>query len=106
MLVLEAKLKGKTEQYNLIDEAIRTFLFVRNKAVVFQTCWIRESNKNGKTKPVIFSTLQFLFAFQQVWNTTQGLITPTLFTIMVIMAIVTTLMCSPLVNFLVVPSKT
>ncbi|MFN7716364.1 MAG: RNA-guided endonuclease InsQ/TnpB family protein [Pseudanabaenaceae cyanobacterium] len=33
MLVLEAKLKGKIEQYNLIDEAIRTALFVRNKAL-------------------------------------------------------------------------
>ncbi|MBD2578970.1 transposase, partial [Oscillatoria sp. FACHB-1406] len=33
MLILEAKLKGKTEQYNLIDEAIRTALFVRNKAL-------------------------------------------------------------------------
>jgi putative transposase len=33
MLVLEAKLKGKTEQYNLIDEAIRTALFVRNKVL-------------------------------------------------------------------------
>ena len=33
MLVLEAKLKGKTEQYGLIDEAIRTVLFVRNKAL-------------------------------------------------------------------------
>jgi putative transposase len=33
MLVLEAKLKGKTEQYSLIDEAIRTALFVRNKAL-------------------------------------------------------------------------
>jgi putative transposase len=33
MLVLEAKLKGKTEQYVLIDEAIRTELFVRNKAL-------------------------------------------------------------------------
>ncbi len=33
MLVLEAKLKGKTEQYNLIDEAIRTALFCRNKAL-------------------------------------------------------------------------
>ena len=33
MLVLEAKLKGNTEQYNLIDEAIRTALFVRNKAL-------------------------------------------------------------------------
>jgi putative transposase len=33
MLVLEAKLKCKTEQYSLIDEAIRTALFVRNKAL-------------------------------------------------------------------------
>ena len=33
MLVLEAKLKGKTEQYGLIDEAIRTALFMRNKAL-------------------------------------------------------------------------
>jgi putative transposase len=33
MLVLEAKLKGKTEQYSLIDEAIRTALFCRNKAL-------------------------------------------------------------------------
>ncbi|MFM7888495.1 MAG: RNA-guided endonuclease TnpB family protein, partial [Pseudanabaena sp.] len=33
MLVLEAKLKGKTEQYSLIDEAIRTALFLRNKAL-------------------------------------------------------------------------
>lgn len=33
MLVLEAKLKVKTEQYTLIDEAIRTALFVRNKAL-------------------------------------------------------------------------
>jgi Kef-type K+ transport system membrane component KefB len=35
----------------------------------------------------------------------QGLITPTLFTVMVIMAIITTVMCSPLINFLVVPSQ-
>ena len=33
MLVLEAKLKVKTQQYTLIDEAIRTALFVRNKAL-------------------------------------------------------------------------
>ncbi|MCM0590501.1 MAG: transposase [Gloeotrichia echinulata IR180] len=33
MLVLEAKLKGKPSQYNLIDEAIRTALFIRNKAL-------------------------------------------------------------------------
>ncbi|XZF61504.1 MAG: RNA-guided endonuclease InsQ/TnpB family protein [Gloeotrichia echinulata DVL01] len=33
MLVLEAKVKGKQSQYNLIDEAIRTALFIRNKAL-------------------------------------------------------------------------
>ncbi len=33
MLVLESKLKGKTEQYSLIDEAIRTALFVRNSCI-------------------------------------------------------------------------
>jgi putative transposase len=33
MLILEAKLKGKTEQLNLIDEAIRTVVFCRNKAL-------------------------------------------------------------------------
>lgn len=33
MLVLEAKLKGKQSQYSLIDDAIRTALFIRNKAL-------------------------------------------------------------------------
>jgi putative transposase len=33
MLVLEAKLKGKEKQYDLINEAIRTANFVRNKAL-------------------------------------------------------------------------
>ena len=33
MLVLEAKLKGKSEQYQALDEAIRTANFVRNKAL-------------------------------------------------------------------------
>jgi putative transposase len=33
MLVLEAKLKGKDWQYELLDEAIRTANFIRNKAV-------------------------------------------------------------------------
>jgi putative transposase len=37
MLVLKAKLKGKTEQYGLIDEAIRAALFCRNKALRY---WI------------------------------------------------------------------
>jgi len=33
MLVIEAKLKGKPEQYLLIDQTIRTALFCRNKAL-------------------------------------------------------------------------
>ena len=33
MLVLEAKLKGKTKQYQSLDEAIRTAKFIRNKAL-------------------------------------------------------------------------
>ncbi|MCU0532660.1 MAG: transposase [Hydrococcus sp. Prado102] len=35
MIVLECKLKGKLGQYQLLDEAIRTALFVRNKALRF-----------------------------------------------------------------------
>ena len=38
MIVLEAKLKGKIEQYALIDSAIRTALFCRNKAL--RSGWI------------------------------------------------------------------
>lgn len=44
MLVLELKLKGKQAQYSLIDEAIRTALFVRNSCVRY---WI-DNEKVGK----------------------------------------------------------
>lgn len=44
MLVLELKLKGKTEQYSLIDEAIRTALFIRNSCVRY---WM-DHEKIGK----------------------------------------------------------
>ena len=44
MLVLEFKLKGKKQQYQAIDEAIRTSQFVRNKSLRY---W--ENNK-GVTK--------------------------------------------------------
>ena len=44
MLVLEFKVKGKKQQYQAIDEAIRTSQFVRNKALRY---W--ENNK-GFTK--------------------------------------------------------
>jgi putative transposase len=35
MLIVSAKLKGKDEQFRLVDEAIRTVQFVRNKALRF-----------------------------------------------------------------------
>jgi putative transposase len=44
MLVLELKLKGRTEQYSLIDEAIRTALFVRNSCIRY---WM-DNEKIGK----------------------------------------------------------
>ncbi len=44
MIVLEAKLKGKTEQYVLIDEAIRTALFCRNKALRY---WMDNEKVDG-----------------------------------------------------------
>ena len=37
MIVLEFKLKGKAQQYQVIDEMIRTAQFVRNKALRY---WI------------------------------------------------------------------
>ncbi|MFH7027676.1 MAG: RNA-guided endonuclease InsQ/TnpB family protein [Heteroscytonema crispum UTEX LB 1556] len=44
MLVYEFKLKGKQQQYNLIDQAIRTALFVRNSCVRY---WLN-NQKVGK----------------------------------------------------------
>ena len=43
MLVVEAKLKGKDEQFRLVDEAIRTVQFVRNKALWF---WMDRQGKS------------------------------------------------------------
>ncbi|MDX2254621.1 MAG: RNA-guided endonuclease TnpB family protein [Pseudanabaenaceae cyanobacterium bins.39] len=61
MLVLEAKLKGKTEQYSLIDEAIRTALFVRNKAL---RLWIdvKDSDKYDLNKYCAVLAKEFDFA--------------------------------------------
>lgn len=42
MLVYEFKLKGKTKQYSLIDEAIRTALFIRNYCLRY---WMDEKGK-------------------------------------------------------------
>lgn len=61
MLVLEAKLKGKTEQYSLIDEAIRTALFVRNKAL---RLWmdVKGSDKYDLNKHCAVLAKEFDFA--------------------------------------------
>ena len=61
MLVLEAKLKGKTEQYKLIDEAIRTALFCRNKALRY---WIdnRDTSRYDLNKFMAVLAKEFEFA--------------------------------------------
>ena len=61
MLVLEAKLQGKTEQYSLIDEAIRTALFVRNKAL---RLWmdVKGSDKYDLNKHCAVLAKEFDFA--------------------------------------------
>lgn len=61
MLVLEAKLKGKQSQYHLIDEAIRTALFIRNKALRH---WMdnRDIGKNELQKLCAVLAKEFDFA--------------------------------------------
>ncbi|MBD2499008.1 RNA-guided endonuclease InsQ/TnpB family protein [Anabaena azotica] len=61
MLVLEAKLKGKQNQYNSIDEAIRTALFIRNKALRH---WIdhKDVGKNDLQKLCAVLAKEFDFA--------------------------------------------
>lgn len=44
MLVYEAKLKGTTDQYGKLDQAIRTSLFVRRNACI--RLWIDRGAKN------------------------------------------------------------
>jgi putative transposase len=61
MLVLEAKLKGKLEQYALIDDAIRTALFCRNKALRY---WMDNEKVNGYdlNKQMALLAKEFKFA--------------------------------------------
>jgi len=61
MLVLESKLKGRTEQYNLIEEAIRTALFCRNKALRY---WMDNYGKDkyDLNKYMPFLAKEFSFA--------------------------------------------
>ncbi len=65
MLVLEAKLKGKIEQYNLIDEAIRTALFVRNKALRY---WIDNHGTDKYDLSALCAVLACEFDFAKRLN--------------------------------------
>lgn len=47
MLVLEAKLKSKLSQYNALNEAIRTALFICNQA------WRHWQNKQGVSNNIL-----------------------------------------------------
>ncbi|MCC5666776.1 transposase [Nostoc sp. CHAB 5784] len=61
MLVIDAKLKGKQSQYNSLDEAIRTALFIRNKALRH---WMDNKNvgKNDLQKLCAVLAKEFDFA--------------------------------------------
>jgi putative transposase len=63
VLVLEAKLKGRIEQYALIDEAIRTALFCPNKALRY---WMdnRDVDKYDLNKHMAVLAKEFEFAKQ------------------------------------------
>ena len=67
--------------------------------------WSGESWREAMTVGALMNTRGMMELIILNIGLEQGLITPTLFTIMVIMAIVTTVMCSPLINFLIAPSK-
>ncbi|TBR60637.1 transposase [Westiellopsis prolifica IICB1] len=65
MLVLEAKLKGKQSQYNSIDEAIRTALFIRNKALRH---WIDNKNIGKNDLQKLCAVLAAYFEFASKLN--------------------------------------
>lgn len=65
MLVQEYKLKGKSEQFARIDEAIRTMQFVRNKAIRF---WIDHPGANRFDLNTLSSTLAKEFEFAERLN--------------------------------------
>ncbi|MEI6064856.1 MAG: cation:proton antiporter [Pseudanabaena sp. ELA748] len=67
--------------------------------------WSGENWRDSMTVGALMNTRGMMELIILNIGLEQGLITPTLFTVMVIMAIVTTVMCSPLVNFLVLPSQ-
>jgi len=65
MLVLEFKVKGKVQQYSAIDDAIRTFQFIRNKALRF---WMDNEKVNGFDLNKYCAVLAKEFAFAKELN--------------------------------------
>ncbi|BAB73114.1 RNA-guided endonuclease InsQ/TnpB family protein [Anabaena sp. FACHB-709] len=65
MIVLEFKAKGKTTQYNAIDEAIRTAQFVRNKSIRF---WMDNRGVGQKELYRIAKSLRSEFSFVKALN--------------------------------------
>ena len=67
MIVLEFKAKGKTTQYEAIDEAIRTAQFVRNKCVRF---WMDNRGVGQKELYRLSTLLRNEFSFVKTLNST------------------------------------
>jgi putative transposase len=65
MLILEFKVKGKAQQYSAIEEAIRTFQFVRNKALRF---WMDNDKVDGFDLNKYCAVLAKEFAFAKELN--------------------------------------
>ncbi|MBD2355872.1 transposase [Tolypothrix sp. FACHB-123] len=65
MIVLEFKAKGKTTQYNAIDEAMRTAQFVRNKAIRF---WMDNRGVGQKDLYRLSKSLRGEFPFVTALN--------------------------------------
>jgi putative transposase len=65
MIVLEFKAKGKTTQYNAIDEAIRTAQFVRNKSIRF---WMDNRGVGQKELYRLSKLLRSEFPFVKALN--------------------------------------
>jgi putative transposase len=69
MLVLEAKLKGKEEQYNLVEEAIRAALFCRNKALRY---WLDNEKVSGYDLNKQMAVLAKEFDFAKVGQSSKA----------------------------------
>jgi putative transposase len=65
MLVFEFKAYGTAQQFNLVDEAIRTVQFVRNKCL---RLWIDGGAKNGYDLNKYCATLAQEFTFAKILN--------------------------------------